>query len=104
MNSSRALSQCDFFTRFAWLLPAVLNASNSHLALEHDCFRLTRPTRAERSGAPVNYHPAAFFVVRDSGAAESTVQDAGWTGGQPAWQLRILSICANPLSPPSPLA
>jgi hypothetical protein len=45
-----------------------------------------------------------FFTMRDSGAAESTIQDTGWNGGQLAWQLRILSIFANALSRPSPLA
>jgi hypothetical protein len=54
-------------------------------------------------GLPGDKSPALPLssATGDSGAAESTIQDAGWNGGQPAWQLRILSICANALSLPS---
>jgi hypothetical protein len=40
-------------------------------------------------------------VMGDSGAAESTIQDEGWNGGQPAWRLPVLSISANAPSPPA---
>lgn len=77
-------------------------------SLEHGRFGLTRAIRATLAGLLAQSAPARrasklpllrFFVMRDSGAAESTIQDAGWNGGQPAWQLRTLSICANALSP-----
>jgi len=38
-------------------------------------------------------------MMGDSGAVESTIQDAGWNGGQPSWELRILSTYANALLP-----
>src|SRR5260221_4578424 len=80
--------------------------------LERDRLRLTRPIRAAslvawpggRACRRRGQSPIIIFASGDSGAAESTVQDTGWNGGQPVWQLRILLICANASSPLSPPA